>query len=270
MSKKEDAVVSAVDMTSERMDDPIGTVAMPIRDSINAQTVMSIMQTDWPGQVDKIWARGNLLALQRNHLVGRMRGEWILFIDDDMVWQPDAVRRLLETQEALIEQGLEPDIVGALCFSRSIPHQPTLYFKWPEQGSYNFMETWDDDVVEVDATGMAFALIRKAAFERISGSEMPPYEVRANNNRTADFFRWYGGLGEDLRFCDDVRAVGGRIFVDTRIEIGHVSEKTVSHKDFIREIAERSDLDQMNRERINKDMGLPTLTRRKAKQMLYG
>jgi GT2 family glycosyltransferase len=264
------AVVSAVDLMAERKDDPVGTVAMPIRDSINAQTMMSLMQTDWPGQVDKLWARGNLLALQRNHLVGRMRGEWILFIDDDMTWEPDAVKRLVETKDTLEEQGLEPDVVGALCFSRSIPHQPTLYFKWPEQGSYNFMEDWDDDVVEVDATGMAFALIRKAAFERLSGSEMPPYEERRRLVRSPDFFRWYGGLGEDLRFCEDVRSVGGRVFVDTRIEIGHVSEKTVTRKDFVREIAERSDLDQVNRERINGDMGLPTMTRRKAKQMLYG
>jgi hypothetical protein len=264
------AVVSPVELMAERKDEPVGSVAMPIRDSINTQTMMSLMQTQWPGNVDKLWARGSVLALQRNHLVNRMRGDWVLFIDDDMVWQPDAVMRLLETKAALEEQGLEPDIVGALCFSRSIPHQPTLYFRWEEQGSYNFMEAWDDDIVEVDATGMAFALIRKSAFERISGSEMPPYEERVRHTRSPDFFRWYGGLGEDLRFCEDVRAVGGRIFVDTRIEIGHVSEKVVSSRDFWREIAERDDIDQAARERINKSQGIPTMTRRKAKQLLYG
>lgn len=263
------AIVSSIEMISERKPAPIGTIGMPIRDSINSQTMMSLMQTDWPGQVDKLWARGNALALQRNNLVQRMRGDWILFIDDDMVWDPGSVRALLETRAALEEQGYVPDVLSALCFRRAEPHQPTLFFKH-QDGPYNFMEAWDEDVVEVDATGMAFALVTKQAFERIAGTEMPPYEVRVAGNRTPDFFRWYGGLGEDLRFCEDVKKAGGHVYVDTRILIGHVAEKTVSIRDFWREIAERSETEQANRERINKEMGLLTMSQEQARERLYG
>lgn len=263
------AVVTEVDVISERMKEPLGTIGIPVRDSVNTQTMLSFMSTDWPGQVDKLWARGSILALQRNHLVQRMRGDWILFIDDDMVWQSDAILRLLKTRDDLIGQGFEPDMLGALCFRRSAPHTPTLFFKHAA-GPYNFMEEWEDDVVEVDATGMAFCLIQVSAFEKIADTEMPPYDVRVAGQRMPDFFRWHGSLGEDLRFCQDLKQAGGSIYVDTRVHIGHVAEKVVGHRDFLREVADRDPQAQADRTLLNKEMGLPTLTPSRARTKLYG
>ena len=261
------AIVSSVDLETLRVDgDAVGTVGMPIRDSINVTTMRALMQTDWPGAIDRLWAKGNVLTLQRNNLVQRMRGDWILFIDDDMVWQPDAVRRLVATKDALEAQGYTPDVLGALCFRRAAPHQPTLYLKH-KNGSYNFMETWEDDVVEVDATGMAFALITKAAFERIAGTEMPPFEDRRAFNRTPDFFRWLGSLGEDLRFCEDVKTAGGSIYVDTRIKIGHMAEKEIGVRDFWREVADRSQEDEDHRRVVNDQMGMETMDREQARKL---
>lgn len=245
--------------------EPLGTVGMPVRDQMNIRTVISVLLTDWPQPIDQLFAGGNVLTLQRNNLIGRMRGEWILFIDDDMVWRPDAVKKLLAGKAELEEMGHEVDVIGALCFKRASPHEPTM-LTIHESGAYNYVEDWDTDIVEVDATGLAFALITKKAFERIAGTEMPPYEVRAAHSKTPDFFRWSGSLGEDLRFCQDVRKAGGKVFVDTRVVIDHMSEQQIGYRDFLRGVMERSDELDGKRRTVNDMMDLPTLDRAEARR----
>lgn len=240
--------------------DTIGTIAFPVRDNINAATATAMFHTDWsflePGQrIDHFIIQGNLLALQRNEAVQRMQGDWLLFIDDDMVWQPDAIGRLIAARNEI-----DADIIGALCFRRSPPHQPTLYMREePTAGMYNYLEKWDDDIVEVDATGMAFALIHKRVFEAIAGTPMPSMEERRALG-LPQFFRWQGTLGEDLRFCQDAKAAGCRIFVDTRIEIGHIAEIEVRYRHFLVESLGMTGAQRAERQMANDRMGLPTLT----------
>jgi hypothetical protein len=260
-------------MTMYRMTrpgDPIGTISLPVRDHISAATATSLLMTDlsreWIPEgktVERHIIQGGILTLQRNEAVQRMEGDWLLFIDDDMVWQPDAVRRLVE-----VRNELDLDMVGALCFRRSAPYQPTLYMReQPTSGSYNYLETWDSDVVEVDATGMAFVLIHKRVFEKIAGSKMPSAAARRQMG-PSQFFKWEGVLGEDLRFCQDAKAAGCRIYVDTRIKIGHMAEVEIGGRQFLMEVALRSDEEHSARAHANLKMGLETLTRNEAREKL--
>jgi hypothetical protein len=178
-----------------------------------------------------------------------------------MVWRPDAVKRLIEVRE---EHDL--DIVGGLCFRRSDPYQPTLYMReHPTEGAYNYLEAWDQDVVEVDATGMAFCLIHRRVFERIAGEPMPPL---AERTRPAAFFQWNGQTGEDLMFCQMAKASGSRIWVDTRIKIGHVGETEFGEEHYLYALARREPEVVEERRRINDQMGLPTVTPAEAKERL--
>lgn len=250
-------------------EDPVGTVAFPVRDLINTSTFLAFMGSDRSDlPVDIIIVKGNILTLQRNTLLSRMRGDWILFIDDDMVWQPGAIKSLVQSLHDLEEAGHEVDVLGGLCFRRTEPFQPTLYVRDPISGAYNFLEDWEDQYVEVDGTGMAFALITKRCLERIAQTVMPPYEERVKFAKQPDFFRWSGSLGEDLRFCQDVKAAGGHIVVDTTIVIEHVSETQRGYRDFLREIADREPEVTKIRRKINKRMGLPTLSSAEAKRRL--
>lgn len=248
----------------------IGTIAIPIRDHVNAGTATSLMMTEYswlqPDQsVHRILLQGNVLTLQRNECIQRMKGDWILFIDDDMVWDPDVVGRLIQTRDEH-----DFDMLGALCFRRSPPHQPTLFMReGPTFGNYNYLERWDDDIIEVDATGMAFLVIHKRVFERIAGTEMPPYEARVGK-APPNFFRWEGALGEDLRFCQDARAAGNRIWVDTRLEVGHVGEHVIGRRQFLAEHAFRSPAALAARRAENERMGLPTLESADALRELQG
>jgi hypothetical protein len=261
-------------LSGRRHDRAIGTIAIPTRDHVSAPLFISLMNTDWRfmnSDEHVQWAvvQGNILTSQRNELVQRMMGDWILFIDSDMVFDTQAIGRLIQARD---EHDL--DILGGLCFQRIAPHQPTLYMREsPTEGGYAFMEKWDSDLVEVDGTGMAFIIIHRRVFERIVQTfenpdfAWPSYEERAQM-RPPNFFRWMDGVGEDLRFCQDAKASGSRIFVDTRNPIGHVGEATYDYQSFLREIALREPEVEEARRRLNDQMGLETMTAAEARERL--
>jgi hypothetical protein len=254
--------------TTRSEGEPIGTIAIVTRDHLTAAAAMSLLMVDFSwvpkGQnVQRTIITGGILTMQRNEAVQRMQGDWLLFIDDDMVFEPDAVKQLVAVQREY-----DLDIVGGLCFRRQPPHQPTLYMReGPTSGGYNFLERWDDGPVEVDATGLAFCLITRRAFETIAGSPMPSFDERAST-RPPSFFGWNNILGEDLQFCQDAKKHGLKIWVDTRIEIGHVSEFTVDKTWFWKEVAAREPDIEAKRLEMNAKMGLPTLTAEEAKEKL--
>jgi glycosyltransferase involved in cell wall biosynthesis len=252
-----------------------GTVAIPTRDHVGIGLFISMMMADWGFLSDGrtvSWqvVEGSILPAQRNELVQRMQGDWILFIDADMSFAPDAIGRLVKVRE---EHDL--DIVGGLCFQRKDPHQPTLYMREsPESGGYTFLETWDSDLVEVDGTGFAFILIHRRVFERMvqfyegrPDFTWPSLDVRTRMP-PPNFFRWIDGVGEDLRFCQDAKAAGFRVFVDTRIEISHHSESIINHRSFLKEIAVRDPEVEEARRLMNDTLGLPTMTAAEAKDRL--
>jgi len=254
-------------LTGRRPGEAIGTIAIPTRDHVSAPLFISLMNTDWsflgPNEcVNWSIVQGSMLPTQRNELVQRMIGDWILFIDSDMVFGVDAIKRIVAVRD---EHDL--DMVGGLCFQRVEPHQPTLYMReQPTEGGYSFLERWDSDLVEVDGTGMAFMLIHKRVFERIvrvfderPSFVWPPHEERIRT-RPPEFFRWIGNVGEDLRFCQDAKASGSRIFVDTRIEIGHVGTETINRTTFLRSLATRNREAERARQQLNDRLGLPTMT----------
>jgi len=116
---------------------------------------------------------------------------------------------------------------------------------------------------------MAFCLITKKCFERLAGTPMPSFDERIKMDKLPDFFRWQGALGEDLRFCQDVRKAGGRIIIDTDIHIGHMSESRRGYGDFLKEVVEREPEKTDVFKRISKEMKiLPPLSRKAAKEKL--
>lgn len=249
----------------------IGTLAFCTRDRLSAGTFISMLMADRssflrPGENLAVHiVQGHVLTAQRNECVQNMQGDWILFIDDDMTFQPDAIRLLIERQR---EHDL--DMVSALCFQRISPHQPTLYMReTPSAGNYTFLEDWEPgEVIEVDATGLAFVLITRRILERIAG-EFPSFEERQRFNRAPSYFRWdERGYGEDMAFCQDVRAAGGRIFVDTGIKTGHVSEMIVTEETFLDVLSHRPDDLREKVTQMNDRFGLPTVTPERALERL--
>jgi hypothetical protein len=225
--------------------DPIGTLATPLRDHISVDTHISHLRTDfrWAGgrPINRVFVQGSQLPLQRNKCLQLMDGEWIVFIDDDMVWGADAVGRLVSSYQMLKEGIKTPIMVSGMCTRRYPPYQPTLFrARDMHEGPFDWIESWQDqDYVEVDATGCAFLLIETGVLEAIIDGPWPSMEERLTL-KPWPFFEWRGSIGEDLRFCLDARRAGVRIFVDTRIPVGHVGERVFDIRDFYHELSHRT------------------------------
>jgi glycosyltransferase involved in cell wall biosynthesis len=213
------------------------------------------------GLVNVGWAMvpGTLVEKARNDAIRMMLGafngnaQWICFIDGDMLPQPDALLRLLQTGF-----GSHPwaDVVGGYCTLRGELALPTV-----DTGT----GTWESHfpgrgVLEVIRTGAAFLLIKRHVFDRLP---QPWFRVRVPA-RPLDFMaevdNWSrikcngvnpfhdlpgrpwerlvelaasdpssqpgafvpAEVGEDSGFCDRVRNAGMRIVVDTNIEVPHL------------------------------------------------
>jgi hypothetical protein len=253
----------------------VGTIAMCTRDDVAAQTAISWMMDDrqgylGPGQFAlRYIVQGNVLIFQRNQCVRDMDGEWILFIDSDMVFQPDVVKDIIQTREKY-----DFDMLGALCHQRMAPYQPTVYRRAANsEHGYTFLEQWQEGAaVEVDATGMAFCIIHKRVFDRILKANnvevgFPPLSER-KRMPPPPFFRWEGQYGEDFDFCQQAKASGSRIFVDTTIRVGHVGQHVFDRETFLREIAFRTGEAQEFRQRQLGDIGEQAMTRTQALEEL--
>src|SRR5690242_5420460 len=83
----------------------VGTVVIPMLNSMPGPSVAALLGTNWrwlaPGQYiqPNIIYGSSVLTLARNEAVQRMQGDWLLFIDDDMVWEADAIQRIVQTRE---------------------------------------------------------------------------------------------------------------------------------------------------------------------------
>lgn len=251
----------------------VGTIAMVTRDWVAGPTAISWLMDDRAymkeGEYNlRYIVQGNVLVHQRNECIQRMDGDWILFIDSDMSFQPGAITELVRTRDKF-----DLDIVSGLCHQRTPPYQPTMYVKAAnEEHGYTFLEKWDEDsAVEVDATGMAFCLIHKRVFDRIlkhnTGEGFPDLETRKKMT-PPPFFKWAGEYGEDFMFCREAKAAGNRIFVDTSIKVGHVGQTTITSEHFFREIAFRKPEEQKFREEQLASVGHTAITPDDARKKL--
>ena len=143
-------------------------------------------------------------------------GDWLLMIDVDMVFQPDALEKMLETADPE-----NAPVVGGLCFGATDGKLwPTLYdLVEGTDGPYLARRSaFDlDTLVPVTATGGAFLMVHRTAYETV---------LAAGFNRA---FPWYqetelagSPCGEDLTFCLRAGLSGLPVHVNTGVRIGHV------------------------------------------------
>src|SRR4051812_139202 len=83
----------------------------------------------------------------------------ILFCDDDIVVEPDALCRLLAHGK---------DIIAGLCTRRQDPPIPNARLYDEKSGKYEEMWEWPDGLVEVGAVGTGFMLISRHALQQVA------------------------------------------------------------------------------------------------------
>lgn len=195
------------------------------------------------------WSRNWLLGEQ---LKSGKPWTHALFIDDDIVIEPDAVERLLSHKK---------DIVAGLCTRRNDPPIPNIRFYDNDSGETKQIWEWpDNQLVEVDAVGTGLMLLTMNAAEQVAqvyfdclweqdfyGFSGPRLEemkkVRLEKFDKEKICYWFRFLptpkgdiemGEDICFCHLAKKYAGiPSYVDTAVQPGHLGNYPFSVRDFI-------------------------------------
>ena len=170
------------------------------------------------------WFSGGVnVGNNRNVVAAHFAGDWLCMIDDDQVFAPDLLHRLLRH---LADDRV--DIVVPLILRRNPPHVPCLLVSAPsKRADARVVELHEPHYVRyvlrqmnltnqrgrqaVEAAGSGIMLIRRRVFERV----------------TTPWFERRGDLGDDFHFCLKARAAGCGVYCDVDTTAGHVTPMAV-------------------------------------------
>ena len=127
----------------------------------------------------------------------------VLFIDDDMAFQSNALAQLLSHGK---------DIVSGLYLSRAYPHQPLIFDIAAEDGSClnAYLNGDESRLKEIVAAGFGFCLIKIDVFKKM---ERPWIRLGELNSE-----EWC----DDIGFFNRVRKAGFKAYCDMECLIGHI------------------------------------------------
>lgn len=169
-------------------------ITIPSTGTIKSQTVFSLcrMLKDFPHDYTVLFHEGSMLHVMRERLVERAISEkctHLLFVDSDVVFEKDAVVRLL---------GRNKEIVGAPVNRRKLNAGNNVVNPKKEKG-----------LTTCEAIGTGFLLIDLSVLKDLK----QPW-----------FFWGMDGTGEDYWFCRLAREAGYKIWVDYQVKVGHIGD----------------------------------------------
>jgi hypothetical protein len=137
----------------------------------------------------------------------------ICMIDSDQVFDKDIVHRLLLWRK---------EIVGVRAYRRTSPHYPCVFIKkegLPDTEAMVPVNVVDKGLLITDAIGFGLILISVEVFKKI----------------TYPYF-YFSKTGEDINFCREAREAGFKVYVDTDVEIGHVTTTIIREKEYLEKL----------------------------------
>ena len=146
------------------------------------------------------------IADARNSLVEQAQQDgcrYLLMLDTDQVYPTDTLPKLLS-------HGV--DICGVRVHRRWMPFDPI--FLRGDLGNYKSVpdeEMYSGKLISVDATGTGCLLFNMGVFDRMPH---PWFQFGIFNDKP---------VGEDIYFCTQARKSGVDIWIDTSIEVGHLT-----------------------------------------------
>ncbi len=198
-------------------------IAVPCMDQMDTGFVRSLINLRKPEGIDISveFMECSLVYLSRERLaqiaIG-MESDFTLWLDSDMIFNPDLLERLLEDAK----EGR--DFVSGLCFRRRPGYNPALWKRirlgLPGEAEVEEYDDYPPDTIfEIEGSGMAAVLVKTELMNTI-------YE------REKQIFLPISGYGEDVSFCIRVRKAGSSLWCDSRIKVGHQARTVVTEETF--------------------------------------
>lgn len=132
--------------------------------------------------------------------------KWLMFIDADMVFPPDAVLTLMDRGK---------NVIGGLYFTKYVPSSP-LVARRDGNNSHRF-ENWPKGrIFECDEIGTGFLLVNTSVFNKL---KMPYFNFDYYEGAETGADGW---VGEDYYFCRKYTEGGGQVWCDPTFDLGHV------------------------------------------------
>lgn len=202
-------------------------IAIPCMDMVHTVFMRSLLGLDHVGDVRFSLSCSSLIYDARNTLARQAVKEGydrILWLDSDMDFQPDLMKRLSDD----MDEGRE--FVSGLYFKRKAPIAPVVY---KEVGYYHSKELNEvtpiavpysdypqDEIFKVEGVGFGGCMMSVDLVKRVAEKYGLPFSPIL-------------GFGEDLSFCKRVSEIGGEIWCDSRVKMGHVGLGTIGEEAYL-------------------------------------
>lgn len=176
----------------------------------------------------------SLLPLARNTLLNeayKRKPDDIIWIDTDMVWEPDTLRQLLKH---------DVDVVGSAC-RKKIPDNVQFNFQLFKEKSF---EPDEKGLIEVRRLGTGFLRMSRKAYTHLWENDKK-YEVQGvMGSNVFEIGIWQGRelLSEDFIVCEKLIERGFKVFMDPNLTVGHVGtfNYRADVKDFFKKLKEQT------------------------------
>ena len=191
-------------------------IVVPCMDSVPAQFCQSLAMLKKEGECAIAFQMSSLIYMARNELAQKaiqLGADYILWLDSDMVFEPDLMSKLFKTLE---EKSVE--FVSGLYFKRMPPYEPVAYSNFSIENDEIIAEKMTDvpkDVVSVGGVGFGCVLMTTSL-------------ALAVFNEYNTMFAPIGNVGEDIAFCYRAKTLGYELLLDPSIQCGHVGHYVVT------------------------------------------
>ena len=198
-------------------------IAVPCHDYVHADFTRCLMELERPSGTGFAMLTGSLIYTARTVIANKAVEQGfdrVLWLDSDMTFKPDLLLEL----SADMDEGL--DMVTGLYFTRKKPVQPVimdeLHWKvrddgWVDTGFHVYEDYPQDSLFEIAGCGFGCCMTSAKL-------------LRAMNKRHGSPFYPLMGMGEDTTFCIRARDAGYKIFCDSRVKCGHISQQEVTEE----------------------------------------
>lgn len=191
-------------------------IAIPAMNQVPTQFAASLAILDKPADSIVGFQVGSLIFTARNNIAKaavEMGAEVVLWLDSDMTFEPDTLKKLLVDYEE--HKGA---IISGVYFKRVAPYVPVLYEEFDIEGgetTHQIHADIPDEIFEVKACGFGCVLTPVQILKDVMDKYGAPFNP-------------IGGNGEDLCFCWRARQLGYKVLVDPAVECGHVGYQVIT------------------------------------------